>query len=117
MTIGAFNKAMEWIIEDGQLDGYERIVVSGDFDLYHAPAFAQAILIRMKSGGRKLSIDLSKVEYLDSSGVGAIIKIVQTARRELIDLRFSGIAGSPRKVLRMSNILPLLREVQGAVPQ
>ncbi|MFA6506682.1 MAG: STAS domain-containing protein [Treponemataceae bacterium] len=108
---------MEWNIEEGQADGYVKVVVSGDFDLYHAPAFAQAITARMNGGTRKLRFDLSRVAYLDSSGVGAIIKIVQTARRELIDLRFTGIAGSPRKVLRMSNILPLLHEDEGAVAQ
>lgn len=103
---------MEWIVEEKNDEGYERIVVSGDFDLYHAPAFAQAMVPRLKSGGKKFRFDLSRVEYLDSSGVGAIIKIVQAARQELIDVRFIGIAGAPRKVLRMSNILPLLREEQ-----
>ncbi len=101
---------MEWKIEGTDPDGYERISLRGDCDLYNAPAFATAMLTRMETGMRKVRFNFSEVAYLDSSGVGALIKIVQAARRLSRDLRFCGIAGSPRKVLRMSNILSLLKE-------
>lgn len=112
----ALNCGMNWRINEKDADGFDRIVLSGDFDLYHAPAFAQAVAAHISQGARKIRFDLSQVGYLDSSGVGAIIKIVQLARRDAVDLRFVGIAGAPRKVLRMSNILPLLREEQGSSP-
>jgi anti-anti-sigma factor len=67
----------------------------------------------MDSGVKKLRFDFTGVTYLDSSGVGAIIKITQASRRVSGELRFRGISGSPRKVLRMSNILSLLREEEG----
>lgn len=54
------------------------------------------------------------VGYLDSTGVGAIIRILQEAKKRGCELRFVGVEGSPRKVLRMSNILLLMREEKGA---
>jgi anti-sigma B factor antagonist len=101
---------MEWIVHDRDEQGFECVVVEGEFDLYSAPAFAAAMLSRLAEGATCLRLDLSGVGYLDSTGVGAIIRLLQDARRRGCDLRFRGIAGSPRKVLRMSNILALMRE-------
>lgn len=108
---------MEWNIHGPDPYGFEQVSLQGDCDLYHAPAFASAMLTRIEAGTRKLRFDFSEVSYLDSSGVGAVIKIVQAARRHSVNLRFSGIKGSPRKVLRMSNILPLLREEEGSAAE
>jgi anti-anti-sigma factor len=68
------------------------------------------MLARIEAGAGRLHFDLSGVAYLDSSGVGAIVKIVQAARRIGSKLRFSGISGTPRRVLDLANILPLLVE-------
>jgi anti-anti-sigma factor len=102
--------AMEWQTTPPDGEGYERIGLRGDCDLYDAPRFARAMLDRIETGAGALHFDFSGVAYLDSSGVGAIVKIVQAARRVGSKVRFSGIRGSPRRVLELSNILPLLIE-------
>ena len=91
-------------------DGFESAILEGDCDLYSAPAFAKAALSRIAAGTRRLRIDLSRVEYLDSSGVGALIRILQEAKKRGCELRFSGVGGSPRKVLKMTNVLTLMKE-------
>ncbi len=90
--------------------GFENVIISGDCDLYAAPAFAKAMQSRIAAGARKLRMDFTEVNYLDSTGVGAIIRILQDSRRTGCELRFRGVGGSPRKVLRMSNILALMEE-------
>jgi anti-sigma B factor antagonist len=69
-----------------------------------------AMLSHIAEGSSRIRFDLSGVDYLDSTGVGAIIRILQEAKKRGCELRFSGIEGSPRKVLKMSNILALMRE-------
>lgn len=102
--------SMEWSTESTSVDGYELVTIVGDFDLYSAPEFFAVFSRHLEEGSRSLRFDFSGVSYLDSSGVGAIIKLLQTSRRVGGKLRFRGISGSPRKVLGMSNILPLLVE-------
>lgn len=102
-------ESMEWNVIRPD-DGYHEIKLSGDCDLYAAPGFAKAMLEAIVGGTRLLRLDFSGVNYLDSSGVGAIIRILQEARRAGCELRFRGVGGSPRKVLRMSNILGLMCE-------
>ena len=65
---------------------------------------------RFAKGVLKLRVDMSAVTYLDSTGVGAIIRLVKSAKALGRELRFSGVTGSPRKVLVMSNIITLLKE-------
>ncbi|MDA8427400.1 MAG: STAS domain-containing protein, partial [Treponema sp.] len=66
---------MEWTRLDKTPEGYELIKLIGDCDLYGAPGFALEILRRIENGSRRLKLDLSEVRYLDSTGVGAIIRI------------------------------------------
>jgi anti-sigma B factor antagonist len=102
---------MEWTVSTRI--GVVEVVVTGDCDLYSAPAFAAAMLARIREGATALRLDFSGVDYLDSTGVGAIIRMLQEAKKRGCALSFRGIGGSPRKVLRMSNILGLLREDAG----
>lgn len=92
-------------------EGFSRIDIRGECDLYEAPKFARAMLERIETGEGRFQFDFSSVSYLDSSGVGAIVKIIQAARRVGAKVRFSGIRGTPRRVLDLANILPLLTEV------
>ncbi|MDR2701702.1 MAG: STAS domain-containing protein [Spirochaetaceae bacterium] len=91
----------------------ERILlakVTGDCDLYSSRELYAGVTGKMKDGFNRAVLDLSGVAYLDSSGVGAIIRIIKLAKENQITLRFRGIAGTPRKVLEMSNILSLIVE-------
>jgi len=84
--------------------------VSGDCDLYNSQDFFDGIAGKMKEGCGKMVVDFSEVAYLDSSGVGAIVRIIKAAKEKQIILRFHGIAGTPREVLTMTNILSLIVE-------
>jgi len=84
--------------------------ISGDCDLYSSHDFYTGISAKMTKGCNKALLDLSGVAYLDSSGVGSIIRIIKLAKEKQITLKFRGIAGTPRKVLEMSNILSLIVE-------
>jgi len=83
--------------------------LEGDCDLYSVPAAYRALEGELRDGGA-LHLDFGAVSYLDSCGVGMIIRLLQAARIMRTEVTFSGLAGSPRKVLAMSNILPILKE-------
>lgn len=84
--------------------------LQGDLDLYGAPGFFRVAKALLDESTQGMHLDFSGVGYLDSSGVGVIIRLLQSARAGRMRLTFSGIRGTPRKVLSMSNILPLLIE-------
>ena len=89
------------------------IKVSGECDLYNARDFFNGIAGKIYHGCyNRAIVDLSALAYLDSSGVGAIIRIIKLAKEKQTILSFRGINGMTRKVLDMCNILSLIVEDQ-----
>lgn len=101
---------MEWKTLPSAVDDGAELRLTGDLDLYQAPGFSTFVLDKIDAGWKTLMLDFTEVGYLDSTGVGSIIKIVQALRKKGGRLRCRGLSGSPRRVLEMSNILPLLEE-------
>jgi len=86
--------------------------ITGECDLYSSRELYDNITGKLRTGCNRAVLDFSRVTYLDSSGVGAIIRIIKLAKENKITLKFRGIKGTPRKVLEMSNILLLIDEEQ-----
>ncbi len=103
---------MEWkcVSPGDRPDG--EIVLSGDFDLYNAPRFSAYALRGIADGWTGLTLDMGGVEYLDSTGVGSIIRLSQALRAKGGRLRVRGLNDTPRRVLKLSNILPIIEEIR-----
>jgi anti-sigma B factor antagonist len=84
--------------------------ILGDCDLYNAQHLFTDVTEKMNSGYRTVCVDFSGVRYLDSSGIWAVIRIVQHSKSKAIDLKFRGITGTVRRVMRLSNILSIVKE-------
>lgn len=102
---------MEWSMGPGVGEGQPQLVrLRGDMDLYDAPRLADALIAHIDGGNRHLILDMSGVDYLDSTGVGVIIRLLQRSKTSGGSVRFQGIHGSPRSVLTMSNVISLITE-------
>lgn len=104
------NHGMEWPRTGPAPDGFVTYRLRGDCDLYNAPPFQRELSAAIASGERRIRLDCSGLEYLDSTGVGAIIRLLQTAKAAGAEILFEGLGGAPRKVLRLCNVLSLIRE-------
>ena len=51
-------------------------------------------------------LQLDQVEFIDSSGLGALMRLVQAARAKKGDLKLCGLPEKIRKTLQMTNLLP-----------
>jgi len=47
--------------------------LEGQIDLYSAPAFKERILGAIDTGKRRLVVDLSKVDFMDSTGLSVLV--------------------------------------------
>jgi anti-sigma B factor antagonist len=50
-------------------------------------------------------LQLDHVEFIDSSGLGALVRLVQAARVKKGDMKLSGVPANIRKTLQMTNLL------------
>jgi anti-sigma B factor antagonist len=87
-------------------DGHPLLVVHGEIDMSTAPVFAQALRIEADGSDEgELRVDLTNVSFMDSSGVGALVKL---ARTEVVRI----VAASPavQRVLQLSGLEAIMSD-------
>jgi anti-sigma B factor antagonist len=92
-------------------DEWHVVTVSGEIDLYTAPALREALTKAIESGAQRLGVDLRSVPFMDSMGLGVLIG----ARRRLAE-RDGQIAliseeGPVRRVLDVSGLATVFQVV------
>ena len=78
--------------------------VSGEIDLYNAPEIKEAIKEQMDNKKKKVIINLEKVNYIDSSGIGALISSLSNLRKVGGDLKLLHVYDSVKKVLELTKL-------------
>jgi len=68
-------------------DGVAVIALSGEVDVYTSPRVKQEVVDLLNAGTTRLIVDLSGVEYLDSTGLGVLIGGLKRARERDGDLK------------------------------
>jgi len=63
------------------------IALSGEVDVYTSPRVKQEVVDLLNAGTTRLIVDLSGVEYLDSTGLGVLIGGLKRARERDGDLK------------------------------
>jgi anti-sigma B factor antagonist len=97
------------------LGGYALVRVSGEVDLSWSQQVRDAILAALSRGD--VGVELSRVTYIDSSGIAALVEGFQGARGK--GRRFGLIAAS-RQVLavlqlaRLDKVFPLFADIETA---
>lgn len=89
--------------------GEDRIVlrVSGDLELRTCEAF-RAGLDRALSRRGLVVVDLTGLDFLDSSGLGALLDARRRSRRLGIELRVAGHHGAVTRLMRRTGTLTML---------
>ncbi|MGH2710404.1 MAG: STAS domain-containing protein [Actinomycetota bacterium] len=61
------------IIDTEERSGVSVVAIKGEVDLYTAPSLKERIADLVSGGKSKLAVDLSGVEFMDSTGLGVLI--------------------------------------------
>ena len=64
---------MDLSLETRQENDHIIIEVSGEIDVYTAPKLRECITSLVDEGHRDLVVDLEKVEFMDSTGLGVLV--------------------------------------------
>jgi anti-sigma B factor antagonist len=86
-------------------------VVRGDgrLNMVSAPALREQVTTAIAAGRVRIVVDLGGTTFMDSSGLGALIGCLKTARQADGDLRIAAPNEQVRMVLRLSNVDRVLR--------
>jgi anti-sigma B factor antagonist len=80
------------------------VYVSGDVDLRSSPALRTELLNLLKSPPRRLIVDLTGVDYMDSSGVGTVVELKRLLERKGGKLVLCGLQERVRGVFEITQL-------------
>ena len=83
--------------------GHTVVALEGEIDLEQAGAVRKALLESLKKG-RNVLVDLSKVTYIDSSGIASLVEGLQVARRQRSELALVSVNQRVRRVLELARL-------------
>ena len=85
------------------------IAVRGRLDMVTAKDLRACVTEVLEAGARVVVVDLGGTEFIDSSGLGAVVAGLKSARQRGGDLRIANVDGQVGVVLGLTNLDRVLR--------
>ena len=95
---------MDVIVETRTQGAWTVVEVAGELDLHTSPPLREHVLQLIEEGTGLLALDMTKVEFLDSSSLGALVMCLKRMRERDGRLVLAGVAGTPMKVLNLTGL-------------
>jgi len=83
--------------------------IEGTLDAVTAPEVRPALDALVAENRKKITIDLSSLRLIDSSGVGVLVSLFKRVRANGGDVRVVGVKDQPRaifRLLRLDRVFP-----------
>lgn len=81
----------------------------GRLNMVSAPELRETVAAAIAGGRSRIVVDLEATSFMDSSGLGALIGCLKSARQAEGDLRIAAPNEQVRMVLKLSNVDRILR--------
>lgn len=91
-------------LETENLAQWSVLRVSGDVDLFSAPQLRSAVYEMIESGQSQIGIDLSRVAFLDSTGLGVLVGALKRVKEQNGSMVLLSPQKSVRRVLNVTGL-------------
>ncbi|HOX33681.1 MAG TPA: anti-sigma factor antagonist [Spirochaetales bacterium] len=81
------------------------IDVNGEMDLYNSYKLKELVMKMLDKKVGRFVVNLQNVDYIDSSGIGALIYICSTIKKMGLKLVITNIHGSVKKVIELTKLM------------
>jgi anti-anti-sigma factor len=88
--------------------GEAHLRVSGEIDLGTAPQLESALSDAICDGTAAVTVDLSDVDFIDSTGVSVLVRSAHRAEQSGVMVRVEGAHGIVARVLRVTGVASYL---------
>lgn len=109
---------MDLVLQTRQEGGATVVTAAGEIDVFTAPDLDEALTAVLSRGATKIVMDLSGVTFLDSTGLGVLVKCLKQARGAGGWVRLVVQAEKIRKIFDITGLdaaMPLFDTVPGAL--
>ena len=95
---------MSYTLEHDPIEAGHLISITGELDLAATPELSTVLLIAAGSPGSLVVLDLSGVEFIDSTALGTLLKAGDEIEAAGKRLRIVCAGGPVRRLLEMTNL-------------
>jgi len=81
-----------------------RININGDIEMMTIKSFKQKLFEIGQNTDKNIEIDLSNVDYIDSSGVGVLISLLKLQKKKGKSLIINKVSSKVLNVLKLSSL-------------
>ena len=78
--------------------------VQGEVDVYTSPTLRDELYRLIDGGATRVTLDLTGMDFIDSSGLGVFVGALKRIRERDGDLELRGLQPSTRKVLEITGL-------------
>ena len=79
------------------------VAFTGEVDLEHSPQ-AREVLLEQVGRRRRVLVDLSGVDYIDSSGIASLVEGLQAAKAKQLRFGLFGVSATAMSVLKLARL-------------
>lgn len=80
------------------------LVLAGEIDAYTAPKLKEALLPITQKAGVTVIVDLEKVDYLDSTGLGVFISALKSTKEYGSELKLLQLQDRVRRLFEITSL-------------
>jgi anti-sigma B factor antagonist len=95
---------MDLEVETERRDDVTVLILRGEIDVYTAPRLRQTIVDLVDGGATRLVVDMEKVDFLDSTGLGVLVEGLKRVKNRDGNL---SIVATQDKILKIFDITGL----------
>jgi anti-anti-sigma factor len=100
-------------------DNYQLFKLTGLLDAFSEPTFRKVMEKCVEEGPKNLILDLSKIDFVDSSGLGALVQLVKKAQgvagKGTVQIVTNARVTQTVKLVRLEQFLSLQISVDAAI--
>lgn len=85
------------------------IEVDGEIDAHTAPALKEAVARSIDQGERRIVVDLQRVSFMDSSGLGVLVSALKRIEGRGGELRIATASRPIRRVMEITGLDKVLQ--------
>ncbi|KRG09407.1 hypothetical protein ACA30_02830 [Virgibacillus soli] len=92
--------------------------LAGEIDAYTAPKVRDELLPHAEQSGTKIVVDLSDVNYMDSTGLGVFVGLFKTLNEHNGELVLKGMSDRLKRlfdITGLADVMDVNTEVEGGV--
>lgn len=90
-------------VEDGSV-----VALAGDLDIVTSEDVKRRLAALLEDGNRKITVDMGEVDFIDSSGLGALVAVHQLASSKGSHLVVRSVPSRVQNLLRLTRLDRLL---------